>query len=234
MKPKTISVKEIDKIEIAGKLTIGDWEKIEFTVGVDWDKAFQFFEERITTRYLEPISVIRQMNNINGEGFAMVNLQCSLIETIESFYNGWIYQPYNDNKTGLKKGYYEKNLKGNPISGKTNQSIFKSFFQNREPFKGLIKGNEFYQNVRCGLLHETQTKNGWIIHADSNESEMFFKKDGDKKILYRNNFQDALKSLIDNYKKAIISGEKFGDKTTEELRENFIAKFNHICELSKP
>ena len=48
------------------------------------------------------------------------------------------------------------------------------------------------------------------------------------------NFQTDIEKVIENYKNAITKGEEFEIEgiTIKELRENFIAKFNHICNAS--
>ena len=224
---------------IAGKKTIQDWEELIGKLDSEnddyWDKAFKFFEIRIKTRYLDPIKRIQKMKRNIGEGFAMVNLQCSLIETIESFYNGWIYQHENEKNENGKivkhQGYYKRKVEGNPIK-MNNQFIFESFLEKRSPFKEKsIDGESFYKNVRCTLLHETQTKNDWLIKAKKKEPGCFYEVNENKKIIYRNNFQSALKDVIQQYKSAIVNENEFGETPVAELRENFLAKFNHICEI---
>lgn len=150
----------MNDIKIAGNSTIKDWEKIKKKLKPNynhyWNRAYTFFELRVSTRYLKPIDAILNTKHNKGEGFAVVNLQCSLIEMIESYINGWIYQYPNF-----------VNHKGIILKG--NDKIFKSFFNNREPFKNYspkINGKRFYIDVRCGLLHETQTKNNWKILQD--------------------------------------------------------------------
>src|SRR5690554_3867198 len=112
-------------MRIAGKLTIKQWKELEQTLNnredVCWEYAFRFFEERIETRYLEPIEAILNIGNNKGEGFAVVNLQCSLIETIESFINGWVYKcKYDDKKKKKKKKkynwYHRENKMKSPYS----------------------------------------------------------------------------------------------------------------------
>ncbi len=178
-------------------------------------ESVPFFEERIRTRYLKPIEAILAINDNLGEGVAVVNLQCSLIETIESFYNGWIYK--------FPKFFL---IDGTSPAGIKNGDIFISFFSKRHPFNSTapqINGMEFYRNVRCGLLHETQTKNGWVIRS---KEEVFYKEADGKKIIYRSDFQSALTIVIGNYKFDIIKG------IDTDLRSNFIAKFDHICNES--
>ena len=88
-------------MKIAGKLTIRQWKELDKKLNneeaICWEYAFSFFEERIKTRYLKPIEAILNMGDNKGEGFAVVNLQCSLIETIESFIQG-CYSEFNKKK----------------------------------------------------------------------------------------------------------------------------------------
>lgn len=216
----------MNDIEIAGKLTIQDWEELKKVLkpaeADNWNEAYDFFELRICTRYLKPINAILNMKSYKGEGFAVVNLQCSLIEMIESFINGWVY-------IHKPRGWYKNEQK---LEVMNNACIFKSFFANRVGIKNMkIDGGDFYDSVRCGLLHETQTKNNWKIRKGLSDGDAYEEKDVFK-IIYRDNFQRDLEILIENYKKAIINGVEFDGIPSCELRENFIAKFNHICKVS--
>ena len=224
-------------MRIAGQLTVKDWEELKSILkpeeNENWDNAFHFFEERIRTRYLEPIQSILDMERYEGEGFAAVSLQCSLIETIESFINGWVYNAKKDEKEELEKNSWYKNTlhKNNRVGSVNSAEIFISFFKKRLPFiKMNINGLLFYQEVRCPLLHETQTKNIWRIKKCSSATKSYDESHMSK-IIYRDQFQRDIKTVIEDYKKAIIEGEKFGEGeiSIKDLRENFCAKFNHLC-----
>lgn len=225
-----------NEIRIAGNRKISDWEKLKQElynqINNNWIDAFDFFEKRINSRYIRPIEIIQCFLSNKGEGFAIVNLQCSLIETIESFYNGWIYK--NDKDKQFHNGYYFRRIEGKPIPKLNNEKIFVNFFKEMEPFDGKIDGADFFLNVRCGLLHETQTKHGWRILGKHSDPETFFCQHDNDKIIYHNNFQKGIEKVINNYKMAIVDGEPYGTIAVPELRENFIAKFDHICNLSKP
>ena len=223
-------------MKIAGNLTISNWyelcENLNCLCNDNWSDAFQYFEERIRTRYINPIKSILEIGDNLGEGFAVVNLQCSLIETIESFING-CNSEYNSRK---RKTQWKK---GVTIIFNSNKEIFISFFNNRTPFKELnIDGGLFYQDVRCGLLHETQTKNNWKIKCDTAESGLAYQEINNRniveKIIHRENFQIYLEKLIARYRISIITRADFDGIPACELRENFIAKFSHICTVSIP
>lgn len=218
-------------MKIAGDLTIEKWKELEKKLkpsyNSHWKEAYEFFESRIETRYVNPIEAILNMKSYKGEGFAVVNLQCSLIETIECFINGWVYQ-----KTAKK--YVWHNKINNDTRNK-NEEVFVSFFERRAPFNSIIpevNGVDFFKNVRCGLLHETQTKNNWKIKSGNVNGKSYELKDG-YKIIYRENLQKDLNTLIDKYKNAIINGCEFDGIEGNALRKNFISKFNRICEISE-
>lgn len=225
------------EIKIAGNLTTKDWKNLEVKLKLNhdlcWDNAYNYFETRINTRYLKPIDAILNIKSNNGEGFAVVNLQCSLIEMIESFVNGWI----NEKKKWKRENIVIKNsdigLLIKPNEPIKNVGVFISFFKNRSVFlKYNIEGDQFFWNVRCALLHETQTKNNWKIRKDINKTGLSYIEKKEKKIIYRENFQRDLKLLIENYKNTIVNGGNFDGIPACVLRENFISKFNHICKQS--
>lgn len=234
---------EYKTIRIAGDLSIGQWNDLNESLKPDnsenWDKAFDFFEQRIQTRYFAPIEAIDSLNKNKGEGIAMVTLLCSLIETIECFIKGWVYS-YNTSFDELFTGAVylirdtdsiASHLVYSGISGKrfekvSNKFIFQSFFENRKPFKSLeINGADFYENVRCALLHETQTKNNWKIKKGDTGNAIF---GNDGKTINRDMFYQAVKKVIEDYKAMLL----LEDKKAVKLRRNFIAKMNHICDKS--
>jgi|TARA_B110000091_G_scaffold12237_2_gene11828 hypothetical protein len=219
-------------MKIARKLTTQDWkdlkEELKPTEDKLWSLAAHFFEERIKTRYLTPIHAIQNLNLNEGEGFAMVNLQCSLIETFECFINGWIFYLEGRNLVWKDKEGKVASYKNNSVKSK---QIFISFFSRfNNEFK--IDGEDFYSNVRCALLHETQTKGNWVIRVTEKDTKKCDKEDIDKYIIYRNNFQDQLKELLDEYQDCLIKNEDFREIKAKDLRENFIAKMDHICNQS--
>lgn len=244
-------IKTHTTMQIAGKKTTGDWIKLVGTREKslidcnraekwEWEEVYKFFEERINTRYINPINTLLNMKQNVGEGFAIVNLQCSLIETIESFINGWIY--HNDNKSEIKNGWYTRIIQESsrakkhlsPDENLKNEDIFVSFFKNREPFINYnIDGSDFFKSVRCGLLHETQTKNNWKIKFDTLKTGLSYREDEGEKIIFRENFQRDLEIVIADYKKAIVNGLCVWDRSNIALlRKNILFKFNHICEKS--
>ena len=119
----------------------------------------QFVYDRFHQRYLLPFEKISSTIN---SGFAQMAVCCLMIEALESFQNGW-----DDTREVYDKE--ESRIYGG--------DIFESFFsryEEFEDFKGL--GQDFYFNVRCGILHQAESKNGWLIgrkgalYSESNKS----------------------------------------------------------------
>lgn len=155
---------------------------------------------------------LQQNDSQRGEGFSIVAVQCSLIEFLESTIQGKSYRHRRDADPPL--GQYEYSNSG---------SIFESFLMNRTPFNGEFVtqplARDFYVNVRCGLLHEARTKNGWVIRGK--HGSRMIDATGAPKIVYRNDFQKALLEFVTGYKKALIS-----DSAAQEA---FIRKFDSLC-----
>lgn len=173
-----------------------------------WNEAVELFEERIKYRYLKPISKIEKGKNHEGEGYAIMTIYCSLIEFLET-----IYQGINFKLKKAKSENFEYSL-GN------SETIFISFLSKRFGFK-LDKeiSKSFYKNVRCGLLHEAKLGSNWTVKV--NTAKLIEEK-GDRTILNRKIFSDRMKIYLKRYKKELIKNS--------ELKKAFIRKFDYLCE----
>ena len=202
------------EVKIAGDKTTYDWELLKARLEANepnaWNEAYSdFYLERLKLRYLNPIYLLRDGGKYEGEGFAIAAIQCSLIEYLESTEQGLNYRWASDIND---LGEYEYN---------SSQKIFISFLSKRKPFSTYFNrayANDFYVGVRCGLLHEARTKNGWIIKAKHKESKL---ADVSAKILYRDCFQDALLNYIQNYGVRLLN--------SVELQSALIRKFDSLC-----
>jgi len=206
--------KDNNEYYIAGNKTPADWiafrERLinERTKDL-WREAFEeYFIKRLELRYLHPIKILQDNGTFAGEGFSIMAILCSLIEFLESTYQGKIYKY-------IRKGQL---LGANEYS--SSKEMFISFLKNRKPFISTFDENlakEFYENIRCGLLHEASTKGGWRIWATNNNGLLINK---DSKIVYRNNFEIAIREYTEGY------GRELQD--SPERQEAFIIKFNDL------
>lgn len=193
--------------------------RANLTLGCDpsfWETAARdYFHARLNSRYLMPISAILSEHKLKGEGFSIVAMQCSLIEFLESTVQGLTYAHRSGNSKKPLGDYEYSN----------SQKLFMNFLRKRNPFKEDFAtkrlASDFYVNVRCGLLHEAQTRNNWLIHAHG--KRILDVADPNRKIIYSSNFQDALLVFIHWYETELV-------KETE-LQVAFIRKFNSLCSV---
>ncbi len=100
----------------------------------------EFVYNRLYSRYIRPFKYIKKEYK---NGFSMMASYCLLIETLQSFKNGW-----GDTKEKSKEA-------------------FRQFFENNDKFDSLNnRGEEFYYKIRCGILHQGETTGGWKIRRD--------------------------------------------------------------------
>ena len=207
-------------MRIAGKYTDKQWMALKKRLQSKpsqhlWDLAFRrFYRTRIDTRYLDPIASIKREDTQCGEGFAIVALFCTLIEFLESCERGDNFRFIG--RTGAK-------LQLNEYDERQASSYFKDFLRTRKPFNTLIAStvvDSFYQNVRCGLLHEARTKGGWVISTRASGGALISQKGG-QITLFRNQLIPALETYFLEYRKRLL--------TNPSTQQAFIRKFDHLC-----
>jgi hypothetical protein len=94
----------------------------------------RFVEQRFRERYISPASCD------GAHGFSIMANCCLMIEALESFYQGWEDTEYK------------------------SRQAFESFFKREPRFQVLQpRCGDFYYDVRCGILHQAETKGGWRI-----------------------------------------------------------------------
>jgi hypothetical protein len=201
---------------IAGWKTAEDWRNLRVLLVVGgspehWKQAFvEFFQTRLDLRYLNPIKVLQEHGTFQGEGFSILAIQCTLVEFLESTVQGTKYRHL---RRGETLGPYEYS---------SSRDVFVGFLVKRDPFANEFNdpvAREFYAAVRCGLVHEARTKDGWRVWARGPDGNVI---DRDRRIVYRDNFQAALQAFITWYGAALVADR--------ELQEGFIRKFDDLCE----
>ena len=113
-----------------GHWTVQDYWSIDFSTEEGWQLAINIFEDRIRGRFLD---IIEQIEDHPYSGFAVMALDCLLIETLQQFREGVA------ETKGRSKRY------------------FVSFLRNtrfKEHFKTEKMAEDFYDWIRCGILHQ--------------------------------------------------------------------------------
>lgn len=187
-------MKNIDDFKLTGNITVK--EAREWIASKDESSKsnlIRLIDHRFTNRYLKHLDP-----TINDSGFFKMAICCLMIETMESFKQG------------------EKNTKGK------SKQMFIDFFETEEAFFPEFKdvSIDFYNNIRCGILHQAETTNAWrILRAGSllNKSE---------RTINANKFVKALKSSLENY---INNLKENNINDTEGIWPKAILKINDIC-----
>ena len=126
-----------------------------------------FILERFLERYIAPI---KALDRTEKHGFSIMAISCLMIESLESFKNGW-----EDTRNKSKKA-------------------FNSFFAREDEFEVFRNvSSSFYKNIRCGILHQSETTNGWKIRRDGNLFEQ------ETKTINATEFLKRLETTLTNY-----------------------------------
>jgi hypothetical protein len=173
---------------------VAKWLEIEDTA-----KLSTFLRNRHEARFFGPIECLQTASNAHhGYGFSMMALCSLLVETIQCFREGmpstsekeWRELVGIQNNELVPSNYrLQKNLP------KNGRQVFERFFLDFQTFFPNVNGPDFYRNIRNGLLHQAQTKDGWRI--DTLGSSVC--EPAPKKHINRNLFAQALKDTFDEY-----------------------------------
>lgn len=140
--------------------------KNSYDIDGNWLEIIEKFKQRIENYYFNPIEIVKEPQTLNGEGFSILTIQCALIEMFAGFKFGKIHK-YNKNATD--PNYTYKNAADCFFPFLYSEEIFENHFHkfengnkiNDEPYSAT----DFYNKVRCGLMHEARTKGEWVINA---------------------------------------------------------------------
>ena len=80
----------------------------------------------------------------------------------------------------------------------------------------------FYQDIRCGLLHQAEAKNKWLIRR---KQKALLRQVDDGYIIDVERFHTALKGRLRDYFALLCRPE------STDLRDKLWTKMNHICNV---
>ncbi|WP_271893358.1 hypothetical protein [Candidatus Phyllobacterium onerii] len=205
---------EGSKTYIAGRLSGEDWKRLKEKLAIGgeqeaWASAYEdYFLQRLKLRYLDPIKVLDHQGAWEGEGFSIVSIQCALIEFLSATRRG---EKYRFLKRGETLGPHEYS---------SSSALFQDFLSSVPPFSSTFddaSAKEFYQSIRCALLHEARTRNGWRLWVSGTRPIDLIQK-----IVYRKALQAAISLYLEDYGTAILSDPA--------LQAAFIRKFDDLAD----
>lgn len=205
----------------------------KYGISPDWLEVIEKFKTRIEHYYLNPIENIKEPARLKGEGFTILTIQCALIEMFSAFKYGKIH---NHNKRGALPHFEYKLANDCFISFLHSEPIFQNHFYKIEQGEKILNqpfsAREFYNNVRCGLMHEARTKGNWVINAKKNyqgDETIFISKDDlkNKISIDRTILNKQLKKYFSDYLDKISQDTPDGNS----LRRLFARKLDHLYEI---
>jgi hypothetical protein len=127
-------MKRPDNVELARGYTVKRYRAL--AVAKDKAQIATLITKRFTERYLAPTLSQRNIKH----GFTSMAVGCLMVEALESFRQGW------------------------PDTKDKSKAAFCSFFDAHPEFAAFRGHAEpFWKNVRCGILHQAETRAGWMI-----------------------------------------------------------------------
>jgi len=182
--------------------TIKDWKEIDFSQEPGWQKAIDVFEDRYRGRFLD---IVNMINCRNGAGFAVMALDCLLIETLQQFREGVEETPWKQSGK-----YFQRFL---------TQTSFKAHFNDD-------LANDFFKQFRCGILHQAEVKKSSKIQI-KDEIPLISRDGKGGVIINRRKFHEMMERVFQEYVDAL----RKTDPPNQLLRDNFQKKMNAICRI---
>ncbi|HHM4860546.1 TPA: hypothetical protein ACRNCN_002797 [Pseudomonas aeruginosa] len=158
----------------------------------DKDAIASFIELRFLERYLNPVTIECKSKN----GFSIMAISCLMIEALECF------------------------AQGLSNSHRRSRQMFQDFFGRHRQFSSFHNvADEFYNHVRCGILHQAETTGGWrVVRKGPLISG---------KIINATKFEEKLREALSEYCSA-LRGDDWNSPRWEALK----LKMRSICDNS--
>lgn len=193
----------------------------------NWTKRIEIIRTRFESRYFTPIE---QLINSTDKvvkyncGFLIMSIDSLLIETLNQFYLGLYNSDEKYSNRNKDKTYFDKE----------NKFAFRDFFKQSSFFPDF-KADEkiiftFYKEIRCGLLHQAESKTNSLINIRESQMVTLVDKNNPEQglIINRKLFHSA---LVDEFNKYLKDLEDPTSKNIlgENLREKCNRKMQDLC-----
>jgi hypothetical protein len=165
-------------VEIAPNFHDSDWRALDLTKEADWARAIDAFRSRIEERFLKPV---RSILAFPRSGFAILALDCLLVETLQQAIRGTQDTPRGD-----------------------AAAYFKEFLM-RPAFQGAFDATSaelFRDTIRNGILHQAETKRSSLVRRDGPIVQITPSRDGVivNPVLFHLRLKDAFQDYIEELK----------------------------------
>ncbi|MFN5540361.1 MAG: hypothetical protein ACK481_09965 [Candidatus Melainabacteria bacterium] len=159
------------------------------------DLIAEFIFRRLQSRYLKPFQFEDQKYTQQFKnGFSIMANCCLLIETLQSFKNGW------EDSQGKSMEAFTQFL--------STETKFAKVFKSKKQKEG------FYKNIRCGILHQGETTGGWTINRNRKGKNLFDNSTFEVNSIV---FAIELEASLKNYSEKLKT-EKWDSETWDNFR----------------
>lgn len=174
------------RTELAAGFTVKDYR--DAVAKGDRRELGNFLINRFEQRYFKPMDA----SDGSKHGFMLLSMSCLAIETLEAFYQG------------------KQSTKGK------SARMFMDFFHRCPSFKVFAEdGDWFYNHIRCGLLHQGETRGGWRIRRKG-------------PLLDKNERIINASLFVKNLRKAVVEqADEMG--RNDDCWKRFLHKMEAIC-----
>lgn len=185
------TMKKPDDVELARGYSVARYRALE--IAKDKAQIAALITKRFRERYLAPTL---SQHNVVKHGFASIAIGCLMVEALESFRQGW------------------------PDTKYKSKAAFCSFFDAHAEFAAFRGHAErFWKDVRCGILHQAETRGGWMIQRDG---PLFDSKDH---IVNATKFLRSLDTVLKRY-----CADLKQEDWDSDLWENCRKKMKSVCD----
>jgi hypothetical protein len=125
-------------LRISPKYTSSDWNTLSIDTPADWVRAVEIVRDRLEGRFLR---FVDSCLPDPFSGFIVLAVDSLLAETIQQFREG------ETNGTGKSKKYIREFLSGPRFQPDFDEDAT----------------TLFYSDIRCGLLHQAEAKEMWLV-----------------------------------------------------------------------
>lgn len=193
------SIVTMNALWISPRYTSLDWQSLDSSNPKDWTKAADVVRDRLDGRFLRFAS---NCLKAKYSGFVVLAIDCLLAETIQQFRDGVT------NGRGRSEEMITRFLEGEQF----------------QPDFDAAARKAFYQDIRCGLLHQAEAKRMWLIRRK--QPALLQKAAGDQGyIVDVERFHARLQRSLNAYLQSIT------EPTSSPLRSNLWKKMNQICSV---
>jgi hypothetical protein len=177
-----------------------------------WAEAVAVTRDRLESRFLEPTRAIVPMPLA---GFAVLALDCMTIEGIQRMREGRRKQLRQSGRlvtTFLRE-----------------RDSFRRFFWSKDHVPDRestcpCPACDFYRNVRCGLMHDGETQEGWLVRFG--EDELVTEVDAHTRALDRNLFHEAVELECARHLAELMEPRE------DDLRKHLRVTLDAVCGIS--